>query len=69
MAVVRLQPAVLVSLGSTKVPQAVEASINLSLATAFAIATLFCIIVGFVDLWRAYAISKGAPNLNHRVAV
>jgi hypothetical protein len=69
MAVVKIQPAVLVSLGSTKVSQVAEVSINLSLAISFAIATLVCVIVGCVDLWRAYSISKGAPRLNHGMAV
>jgi hypothetical protein len=69
MAVAKIQPAVLVSFGSTKVSQVAEASINLSLAISFAIATLVCIIVGCVDLWRAYSISKGTPKLNHRLAV
>jgi len=69
MAVVKIQPAVLVSFGSIKVSQVAEASINLSLAIAFAVATLVCIIVGCVDVWRAYSISKGTPRLNHGMAV
>jgi hypothetical protein len=69
MAVVKIQPAVLVSFGSIKVSQVAEVSINLSLAISFAIATLVCVIVGCVDVWRAYSISKGAPRLNHGMAV
>jgi len=69
MAVVKIQPAVLVSFGSIKVSQVTEASINLSLAIAFAVATVVCVIVGCVDIWRAYSISKGAPRLNHGMAV
>lgn len=69
MVVVKIQPAVLVSFGSTKVSQVVEASINLSLAISFAVAALVCVIIGCADVWRAYSISKGAPRLNHGMAV
>jgi hypothetical protein len=61
----KIQPAVLVSYGNTKVGQVVEGSIDLSLAISFAIASLVCIIVGCVDVWRAYVSSKRAPTLNH----
>jgi hypothetical protein len=65
---VKVQPAVIVSLPITRSAQVVEVTLNLTLAISFAIASVVCIVIGCVELWRIYSATRKRARLQHQVA-
>lgn len=44
-------------------------AVSFGLSLGFGIAGVVAMIVGFVDLWRAFKTDRAQPQLNHRVAI
>ena len=65
---VKVQPAVVVSLPNTRAAQVVEVTLNLTLAISFAIGSVVCVVIGGVELWRIYSATRKRARLQHRLA-
>lgn len=66
--IVRIQPALIVTMPSTRAAKALEGSLDLTLLISFAIAAIIAVVIGCVELWRIYSGQDRQRPLQHRVA-